>query len=92
MEDIQIYYIATPSIISNSKKRQFELDSLVRLGNKTFDELKSIINTSQEFCRDEKSITVKHLVNSLTSNFVLYATKNDEVLGAIKIQAIKEFS
>jgi len=83
MEDIQIYYIATPSIISNLKKQHIELDPLVRLGNKTFEELKNIINTSQEFCRDEKSITVNHLVNSLSSNFVLYAEKNNEVLGVL---------
>jgi hypothetical protein len=83
MDDIQIYYAASENIIRNLTKQSIELDSVVRLGNKTTDELKTIITSSNKFCRDEKSITVKHLVNSLSSSVILYASRNEEVLGVL---------
>jgi hypothetical protein len=83
MSDIQIYYTAPTNVLTSLKRQNYEIDSIVRLGPKTIDELKAIIKTSEKFCRDEESITANHLANSLSSNVILYAIRNNEVIGVL---------
>lgn len=83
MEDIQIYYSAPPNIIKSIAKQSFEIDPIVRLGDKDTKQLQDIINQTEKFCREEKSITIIHLNSSITSNIALYAKLENDVVGIL---------
>jgi predicted N-acetyltransferase YhbS len=83
MEDIQIYYSAPQNVINSITKQGFEIEPIVRLGDKDTKQLQDIINKTKEFCRKQKSITIIHLKNSITSNVTLYANLDNEVVGIL---------
>jgi hypothetical protein len=83
MEDIQIYYTAPMNIVNNLKKLNLDVESTVRSGYKSDAEIKQAIMSDPGFCRDEKSITKKHLLGTMSSNISLYAILNEEVVGML---------
>jgi ribosomal protein S18 acetylase RimI-like enzyme len=83
MEDIQIYYSAPQNVINSITKQGFEIDPIVRSGDKDTKQLQDIINSTKKFCREQKSITIIHLKNSITSNITLYANLDNEVVGIL---------
>jgi len=78
MSEIQIYYI------SNTDITGFEIDeSIVRTGPKTYQEVKNEIKSNNKFCREEESITMKHLLSAMDSSNILYALLNDKIVGVL---------
>ena len=83
MSEIQIYYNAPINIINNLKKQELDIDPIVRSGYKTFDEIKGGIKQYGNFCRDEESITINHLVGTMASSVILYAILNEKIVGLL---------
>jgi hypothetical protein len=83
MSDIQIYYNASSNILNSVKNQNYELDPLVRLGYKSIAEILTSVKTKSGFCRNEESITIRHLLNSIISNIVLYALLDDNICGIL---------
>jgi hypothetical protein len=83
MEDIQIYYTAPINIMNHLKKLNLEIETIVRSGNKSDEEIRHTITSNPDFCRDEKSITKTHLLGTMASNISLYAVLNNEVVGIL---------
>jgi len=83
MSDIQIYYAAASNITNDLHKQNIEIDSIARSGYKTFEQIKNDIKTTNNFCRDEESISINHLLGTLASNVILYAIIKDKVAGVL---------
>lgn len=84
MSDIQIYYADMPSNVSNTIKRNnYEIDSIVRMGPKSISELQTDLRQIKNFCRNEESISLSHLIGTLASNVILYALINENVAGIL---------
>jgi len=73
---MSIYYI------SNSRSAKFIMSGLDP-GTKTIPELREIIKSNPDFCRDEKSITRKELHGYLASGITLYALNGEDVVGIL---------
>jgi len=52
-------------------------------GTKSITELREVIKSHPEFCRDEKSITGKELSSYLSSGITLYALHGEDVAGVL---------
>ena len=76
---MSIYYI------SNSRSDKFIMSDL-ESGTKTIPELREIIKSHPEFCRDEKSITGKELQGYLSSGITLYALNGEDVAGILNFE------
>ena len=83
MSDIQIYYAAASNVIKSLQRNNYDINPLVRLGTKTIDEILTYVKASPKFCRDEESITVRHLASSIVSNVVLYAILDENICGVL---------
>jgi hypothetical protein len=79
MEDIQVYYYIPQHLLRNENK----IENLVRKGDKTNNELLVEINQTDKFCRDEKSITLKHFRGLINNDISLYAMHEGRIIGIL---------
>jgi len=83
MDEIQIYYIIASNVSNSLKRQNYEIDPIVREGYKTYQQITEEIKSTKNFCRDEESITLKHLVGTISSNITLYAILDDKLVGVL---------
>jgi len=83
MNEIQIYYAVSSNITNSLKSENIEIDPLVRLGYKTNNQLLNDVKKNTNFCRDEESINMIHLLSSMSSSILLYALLEDKVIGVL---------
>jgi len=79
MEDIQVYYYIPEHLLRNEPK----IEHFIRKGDKTGREILAEINQNDKFCRDEKSITLKHFKGLITSDISLYAIHEGQIVGIL---------
>lgn len=83
MSGLQIYYVCPDRVIKNLPKYGVDLDTSVRKGDKTLDEVYNEIKINPKFCREEVSIDYKHFLNIIRTDITLYADLDGKVAGAL---------
>jgi len=79
MDDIQVYYYIPQHLLRNEGK----IEHILRKGDKSGREILDEINQTDKFCRDEKSISLKHFKGLITSDISLYAVHEGRIIGIL---------
>lgn len=83
MSAVQTYYLISSVNKATLDRMGIDFSMSVREGDKSLKDIENIVKSDPTFCRDEESISVKHLVTSINSNNVLYATLDETVAGVL---------
>lgn len=83
MSVIQIYYLIPSQLNKTLNFMNIDLSQILRLGDKTIDQVRNEIKSEPEFCRDESGIDFKYLFSSVISDITLYANLNGKVAGLL---------
>jgi len=86
MVDVQIYYTFIDYLDHYKQVLQnmnIDLDITLSQGDKSVQEIYESVNSDTSFCRDENSISKKHLVSLIQSDIILYADIDDKVAGGV---------
>lgn len=86
MSDVQIYYTYIDYLDSYKKELQnmnIDLNITLSQGDKSVQEIYESVNSDALFCRDENSISKKHLVSLIQTDIILYADIDDKVAGVL---------
>lgn len=86
MSELQIYYTYIDYLDrykNKLKKMNVDLDITLSQGDKSVQEIYDVVQKDDVFCRDEKSISRKHLLSLIQSDIILYADIDDKVAGVL---------
>lgn len=83
MSIVQIYYVYNDKIKKKAERYGVDLDTSVRRGDKTIDEVYDEIKSDPKFCREETSIRYSHFLSIIRNNITLYADLDGKIAGAL---------
>ena len=80
MSAVQTYYLISSVNKATLDRMGIDFSMSVREGDKSLKDIENIVKSDPTFCRDEESISVKHLVTSINSNNVSKLSTDDIII------------
>ena len=68
---------------ANNRYKKYNINTILREGNKSIREIQTDILKNPSFCREEYSLTSKELKGYLSAGFTIYSTSNDNILNGV---------
>lgn len=83
MSIVQIYYVYNNNIKKKTERYGVDLDTSVRRGDKTINDVYEEIKSDPNFCRKEISIRYKYFLSIIRNDITLYADLDGKIAGAL---------